>query len=144
VNDYSALIARAQANGAKLLNATAAAPKVARPTKYGPRHVAGQMNKTEAEFAEILKVQQLSGAVRWWAFESITLRLAKDCRYTPDFMVLLADGSTEMIDVKGGGPIDAKSKVKLRVAADQFRHWRFAIEQKLKGAGWKRTDFRPT
>ena len=113
-------------------------------TKYGKRHVPGQMNQTESAYAEGLQLRKMAGEVIRWEFESITFKLAPDTRYTPDFAVWLADGSMEFIDAKGGGPMDEKSRVKCKVAAEKFPQFVFVIEQKLAkraGGGWKREVF---
>lgn len=113
-------------------------------TKYGKRHVPGVMNKTEEGYAELLRARELTGEVIAWYFECFTFKLAKDTRYTPDFAVQLADGSMEFVDAKGGGPIDPKSLVKIKCAAEKFHQFRFVIEQKQakkRGGNWKRTEF---
>lgn len=113
-------------------------------TKYGKRHKPGEMNKTEAKYAEALQARKLAGEIEEWYFEGSTFKLAADCRYTPDFEVYLADGSIEYVDVKGSGPIDPKSRVKIRMAA-QLRPWfRWVMEQQQtvkNGGGWKREEF---
>lgn len=117
-------------------------------TKYGKRHKPGVMNRTEEAYAEILEARKLAGEVIDWVFEAVTFKLADDTRYTADFLVYLADGSMEFVDAKGGGPIDPKSVVKIKAAAEKFWQFRFVIEQKrnktdaLKaGAEWKRTEY---
>lgn len=113
-------------------------------SKYGKRHKPGVMNGTESAYAEILQVRKLAGEIIDWQFEAVTFKLADDCRYTPDFQVQLADGSLEYVDAKGGGPIDPKSLVKIKCAAEKFWQFQFAIEQKLAkkhGGGWKRTEY---
>lgn len=113
-------------------------------TRYGKRHTPGQMNKTEEAYAEQLEIRKFSGEVIRWEFESMTFKIAKDCRYTPDFAVWLADGSMELVDCKGGGPMDDKSRVKVRCAAEKFPMFKFVIEKKLAnkdGGGWKREEF---
>lgn len=113
-------------------------------TKYGKRHVPGQMNKTEQAYAAMLDERKATGEVIRWEFESMTFKLAHDCRYTPDFAIWLSDGSMELVDCKGGGPMDDKSRVKARVAAEKFPMFRFVIEQKQavkSGGGWKREEF---
>lgn len=117
-------------------------------TKYGKRHKPGEMNQTEAKYAAILEARKLAGEIQTWEFERYTFKLADDTRYTPDFAVLLADGSQEFIDSKGGGPIDPKSLVKVKCAAERFPQFLFVIEQKLSkkdaaayGSEWKRTEF---
>lgn len=113
-------------------------------SKYGKRHKPGEMNKTEGEYAAMLEARKIAGEIIEWSFETITLKLADNTRYTPDFVVVRADGVMELIDVKGGGPIDPKAIVKIKVAAERFWMFAFAIEQKQakkNGGGWKRTDY---
>lgn len=113
-------------------------------TRYGKRHTPGEMNQTESAYAAILEQRKAIGEVIRWDFESMTFKLAKDCRYTPDFAVWLADGSLELVDAKGGGPMDEKSRVKVKCAAEKFPQFVFAIEQKQakkNGGGWKREVF---
>lgn len=113
-------------------------------TKYGKRHKPGVMNQTESLYAEQLYLRKLTGEVIEWWFEAFTFKLADDCRYTPDFAVLLADGTLEFVDTKGGGPIDPKSLVKIKVAAEKFPMFKFVIERrqaKKNGGGFVRTEF---
>lgn len=111
-------------------------------TKYGKRHIPGQMNQTESAYAECLQALKLTGEILDWKFEAVTFKLASDVRYTPDFMVMYADCTIEFVDSKGGGPIDPKSIVKARCAAEMFWMFKFVIEQRLpKKAGWKRTEY---
>ena len=113
-------------------------------TRYGKRHVPGVMNKTESDYAELLQVRKLNGEIIEWQFESITFKLAKLCTYTPDFAVWMFDGTMEFIDCKGSGPMDDKSRVKVKCAAEKFPQFLFAIEQrqtKKNGGGWKREEF---
>jgi hypothetical protein len=111
-------------------------------TKYGKRHVAGEMNRTESSYAETLFALKLTGEIIDWKFESIKLQIAKNCLYIPDFLVFYADCTIELVDVKGAGPIDPKSIVKIKCAAEQFPFFHFAIERRLpKGGGWKRTEY---
>lgn len=113
-------------------------------TKYGKRHTPGVMNGTETAYAELLHIRKLSGEIVDWLFESVTFKLADDTRYTPDFAVLFNDGTMEFVDAKGGGPIDPKSLVKIKCAAEKFFQFRFCIEQKQSkknGGGWTRKEF---
>lgn len=74
-----------------------------------------RMNRTERAYAELLEAARIAGTVREWHFEAVTLKLAHDCRYTPDFLVVRPDGACELHEVKGFWRDDAK--VKTRVAA---------------------------
>jgi hypothetical protein len=102
---------------------------------------AGQMNKTEAAYAEHLKGLQHAGEVLWFRFEGLKLRLADSTFYTPDFAVLSADGVMECHEVKGHWQDDARVKVK--VAADQypFRFLAVTARPKREGGGWAEERF---
>jgi hypothetical protein len=111
-------------------------------SRYGKRHESGVMNKTEAAFAARLEIRKVAGDIISYRFEQITLTLAKQCTYKPDFMIVHKDHSIEFVDVKGCGPINETSIVKIKMAAKEFRLWQFSIEKKLpKNAGWDRREF---
>ena len=79
------------------------APIVPKLLKAKGRHKPGVMNKTEASYAQYLDLERFnvfSPKVLWWKFEGITLKLADDTRYTPDFAVLMDDGSFEFHETK--------------------------------------------
>lgn len=86
------------------------------------------MNKLEASFAMTLEAQKRAGKIVLWRYERLTLKLADDTRYTPDFYVLELDGSVSLTEVKGFMRDDAL--VKLKVAAAQFPEFRFYLWQK--------------
>ena len=82
---------------------------------------AGTMNQTEAAYSRHLLHQQAAGQIAWHRFEGITLKLADHARYTPDFVVMRADGVIELHEVKGARAIfrdDARAKT--RIAASDF------------------------
>ena len=113
-------------------------------SKYGKRHVPGVMNKTEAEYAALLEARKLAGEVVEWHFEAVTFKLADMCRLTVDFMVIMADGSIEFHDAKGGQPVTDDALVKMKAAAEKFWPFLFVIEQKQSrklGGVWKRREF---
>lgn len=101
----------------------------------------GQMNKTEAAYAELLNQRQMAGEVLWFKFEGIKLRLADNTFYTPDFAVLLANNEMECHEVKGFWQDDAR--VKIKVAADQYPFRFIAIKPvaKKNGGGWSEEIF---
>lgn len=112
-------------------------------TKFvrGKRRAPGEMNKTEAAYAEHLEGQRVLGIIEWWAFEAVTFRLAKDCRYTPDFLVMLASGVLECHETKGFWADDAK--VKIKCAAEKFPFRFVAVKRlpKKHGGGWQEQEF---
>lgn len=95
-----------------------------------PRHVPPGMNQTEALYAEELATRKLVGDIIDFGFQRVTLKLAHDTRYTPDFDVQMPDGTIEMHEVKGFWRDDAK--VKIKVAARMFAY-RFIAVRKEKG-----------
>lgn len=95
------------------------------------------MNRLEATYAMRLEAQKRAGKIVLWRYERVTLKLADDTRYTPDFYVLELDGSVSLTEVKGFMRDDAL--VKLKVAASQFPEFRFYLWQQgtlkpIKGA----------
>ncbi len=93
----------------------------------------GERNKTEAAYEQHLEVRKKVGEVLWYGFEAITFKLAHDCRYTPDFAVMLSSGVIECHELKGTTTLQRASgarvkapffrddaKVKLKVAASIF------------------------
>jgi len=79
----------------------AAAPQMpAKLVAHGRPRVERQ-NKTETAYEAHLNLRKITGEVVWFQFEAITLKLGPDCRYTPDFAVLLTDGTLELHEIKG-------------------------------------------
>lgn len=114
------------------------------PTRSGKAHgvhKAGVMNGTEQAYEALLKARQQAGDIAWYAFEAITLKLADDTRFTPDFFVMRGDLTFEAHECKGRWEDDAL--VKIKVAAKLFPI-RFLAAMKLSkqaGGGWKVTEF---
>ncbi len=91
------------------------------------------MNKTETRYCNHLEGLKRIGQVLWYRFEGVKLRLAKNTTYSPDFFVMLSDGSLECHEVKGHWEDDAR--VKIKVAAEMFP-FRFIAAQPA-ATGWK-------
>ena len=101
-----------------------------------PQKLAGEMNRTEASYAHILKLRQLAGEVLHYDYEPERLRLADNTYYVPDFRVLMADGTIEFHEVKavtvtGKVLCEDDARVKFKVAAET--HWMY---------GWKMVGLR--
>ena len=99
----------------------------------------GQVNQTEAAYAELLELRKCAGEVSWYRFEGIKLRLADNTFYTPDFAVMLSGGEMELHEVKGSlSYIMDDAKVKIKVAAEMypFRFVLVARRAKKRGGGW--------
>jgi hypothetical protein len=101
----------------------------------------GQKNKTEESYGQELELRKRAGEIAWYAFEAMKFRLADKTFYTPDYMVMLADGTLEAHEVKGYWEDDAR--VKIKVAAEMFPIRFIAIQKRAKrdGDGWKIEDF---
>ncbi len=102
------------------------------------RPLAPGMNKLEARFADLLEARRKDGLIREWRYEAVTLKLADDTRYTPDFFVVRSDGMVEFYETKGFFREDAA--VKIKVAARQFP-FRFKLVKWSKAKGWETTDY---
>lgn len=101
----------------------------------------GQLNKTEQEYKQHLELLKSAGEIQFIRFEGLKLRLADNTFYTPDFMVLAADGVVECHEVKGFWTDDAR--VKIKVAADQYPFRFKAVKKQAKknGGGWAEEAF---
>jgi len=134
---------------AKVLNIPGSfQPHGRRFAKVRPRSERGTMNKTEARYALELDVQKQAGLILDYAFDKVTLRLAKLTSFTPDFMVTLANGELCFRDVKGrkGDSFlcEEDAKVKIKCAAEMFPQFHFEIvweRKKADGGGWKMKSF---
>lgn len=126
---------------------------IAEGVKAGPfvhktrhvKHESGVMNKTEARYAQHLEALRAGGDVRAWKFESVKLRLAKRTWLTIDFIVWMLDGRVELHEVKGrkGNRYYATedSKLKVKVAAEEYPLWTIRIVWPAKGGGWDQEVF---
>lgn len=101
----------------------------------------GTMNKTEAAYAGHLEDLKRKGALLWYRFEGVKLRLADNTFYTPDFAVMSAAGTLEMHEVKGYWQDDARVKIKVAAEMYPFRFVAIKAEAKKNGGGWKIEDF---
>lgn len=107
----------------------------------GKRRAPGEMNKTEAAYAEHLAHREWMKEVLWWKFEGLTFRLADRLRYTPDFVVMLASGFIECHECKGFWADDAKVKIKTAAAMFPFRFVAVKRRTKKDGGGWEEIEF---
>lgn len=95
------------------------------------------MNTLEARYAAYLDVGLREGRVLQWDFEAIKLRLADGAWYTPDFRVILPDGTEEYHETKGFWREAAR--VRLKVAAELHPYKFVAI--KWVNKQWEREEF---
>ena len=91
--------------------------------KRRPPKTPGVMNATEKRFeANVLKPMLWSEEIVDYQYEPAKWRFGTDFKatYTPDFMVQMADGTIEMIDVKGSGGWEQHTRVKIKACAEKY------------------------
>jgi hypothetical protein len=128
---------------------TASAARVNAPVAFGAQHrfralgrlPVGAMNKTEAAYERDLRDAQSLGDIQWYLFEGFKLRLADNCFYTPDFIVMARDNVMECHEVKGFWTDDARVKIKVAAARFPFRFKAVQALPKKAGGGWKVETF---
>lgn len=97
-----------------------------------------RLNKTEAAFLAYLRAEKR------WAFigiQNVTLKLADDTRYTPDFVCVGHGGEIVAFETKGFWRDDAR--VKIKVAARLFPFLQFTAVSRTKGSSWEYEAFKP-
>lgn len=89
-----------------------------------------RMNKGEQQYAAVLEGRRFAGEIAAWYFEPFNWRLAENTFYRPDFLVMYADGTLEVHEVKGrkkgkdGKPdtywAEEDAKLKIKLVAEQM------------------------
>lgn len=102
------------------------------------RKKGGGMNKTERMYAGMLEVQKIAGEVQWYGYEAMKFKIAPNCWFTPDFMVMTAAGELQAHEVKAHVITD-DSLVKIKAVAVMFP-FRFFIKRLVKG-NWETREF---
>jgi hypothetical protein len=103
-----------------------------RPKVTQPRP--GVMNRTEQAYADHLEALVRAGELRRWHFEAVKFRLGPKCFYTPDFLVVFADGRVEWHEVKGGF-IREDAQIKMKWFVRDFPEFPLVIVRRV-GGGW--------
>ena len=96
-----------------------------------------KLNKTERQFMNYLTTLN---EYEWYGVQCVTLKLADDTRYTPDFIAVKSDAIVAY-EVKGFMRDDAA--VKLKVAARQYPWMQFILVKKAKHSQWEQTPVKP-
>lgn len=88
------------------------------------------MNRGETLYAQHLDLRIKIGEIKRYWFEGINLRMAKRTWLKPDFLILMADNSLQLHDVKGakkkrngqhGYWIEEDANVKIKTCAEMYR-----------------------
>lgn len=95
---------------------------------------ASGLNQTEQAYADHLEHRRRAGEIIDYRAQAMTFRLGPDCRYTPDFLVVEADSTLTLVDVKGGHTWE-DSVIKLKTAAQQFPWFAWQMVQR-RDSGW--------
>jgi hypothetical protein len=110
-----------------------------------------ELSREERAYAGQLELRRLAGEVLRWRYQPVSLRLGYRLWYRPDFGLLLADGTFELHEVKGGkveqGPKGERcvpymredAAVKVRAAASLYPWWSFVLAwrwPKARGGAW--------
>lgn len=101
----------------------------------------GEMNKTEAAYAEHLKLLEKLGEISFWRFEPMNLKIGAKCHYRPDFLVINKEGEVEIHEVKGFWTDDARVKIKVAAAIFPFKFIAIKKKTKKEGGGWQYEEF---
>lgn len=98
------------------------------------------MSSLETAYAAELERRKQAGEVAWYAYEAMSLRLARLTSYRPDFLVMLADGALECHEVKGYvGRGSDNGMTKFKIAAELYP-LRFVLvtrARKRDGGAWQ-------
>ena len=111
-------------------------PDASRPVRPLLSTDEAKLNKTERAFLNWVRTLPHT----WIGVQSITLKLADDCRYTPDVVAVWTTGTITFYEVKGFWRDDAR--VKIKVAARMFLWAKFIAVQRIKGE-WKFEEIKP-
>lgn len=106
------------------------------PAPMEIRHTNDEAKLNKTEYAYLLHLRAQHG---WVGVQCFTLKLADDCRYSPDLWTHDRVGFTAW-EIKGFWRDDAK--VKIKVAARLYPMIRFVVVQKVKGQ-WEHTPVKP-
>lgn len=90
-----------------------------------------EMNQTETAFSEVLEEAKKAGEIQKWHFEAVTLKVAPNTRYKPDFLAVLPDGHWQFFEIKGHLRDDAA--VKFKTAAEKYPELSFMMIRRKQG-----------
>lgn len=131
---------RVRDNGAQVHMRSSSSASTATPCKRSDASPTYR-SKLEAAYATYLHGLKLAGDIMLYRYEPVTLRLANDVRYTPDFWIAFKNGSEEYHEVKGyaKGLLASKGMVKVKVAASQWPTWKFVLVTRYRGV-WEQRE----
>lgn len=115
-----------------------------------PRPKTTGMNAGELAYSQTLDDLMARGVVAGWWYELLSVRLADNTFYRPDFVVLFADGTLELHEVKprkkgkDGKPdsywAEEDAQLKMKVVAEHTPI-PLVVVWPMKGGGWATKRF---
>jgi len=99
----------------------------------------GSLNNTEKAFAAYLQERQAAGAIVWWKAHPFNVTLAKNTHYRPDFLVLNADMSLVIYEVKGSFTSE-KGQMKIKLCVEALPVFK-VIKATYKNKTWSFQEF---
>lgn len=94
------------------------------------------MNRLESAWDAELHAMHAMHLIQWYAFEPMSLRLAKGASYTPDFVAIDEHGQPWSYECKGWHKNDQAWRVRIKVAARACPWMRFLVV-KRDGKRWE-------
>ncbi len=94
-------------------------------------------SKLEEAYSRYLHGLLLAGDIRQYRYEPMRFNLAPNTTITPDFQVILADGTMEYREVKGWAREDAMAK--LKICARLYPEWKFWLVKRKRGV-WEHRE----
>lgn len=96
----------------------------------------GGMNKLETRYAAYLEQQKLAGAIKWWAFELVKIKIAKNTHITIDFFVLTDLDELQARDTKPDRMAVADDALAKTKVAAELCPWRYFFVFPRDDGGW--------
>lgn len=101
----------------------------------------GERNKTESSYEQHLELLKRANEIVWYMFEGMKFRLADNCFYTPDFVLMKSDGMIECHEVKSIWLGDGKTKIRMASEMYPFKFVAIYSKPKKEGGGWREEEF---
>lgn len=95
-----------------------------------------EKTKLEQRYANYLDQQKLAGAIKWWAFELVKIKVAKNTHITIDFFVMTDLDELQARDTKAHRKAvkdDALAKTKM---AAELCPWPYFFVYEREDGGW--------
>ena len=108
---------------------------VARLPRHGRTYATETMkSQLEVDYAAYLESLRMAGEILTWAYERVSIHLADNTSYKPDFLVITQRGKIEMHETKGFWR--EKDWIKFKTAAAQNPWFSFVSVMRAKDGSW--------